>query len=97
MSSPLLCTSCTKSILASYISWETRSPYAVGLTNSPLLGTQSALWNAVGGTCGAGFQSAVASLGGQQALSAAYRGLSVGWSMAGMMVVGVWGVVGWMG
>lgn len=70
MSSALLCTSCTKSVLASYIAWESRMPYALGLSNSPLLGGQSSLWAGVGAVCGKGFQGTVASQAGQSVLSA---------------------------
>ena len=68
MSSTLLCTSCTKTILAAYVAWESRSPYALGLSNSPLLGGQGDLWAGVGAVCGGGFLESISSEAGQKAL-----------------------------
>ncbi|SCV72808.1 BQ2448_4345 [Microbotryum intermedium] len=65
MSSTLLCTSCTKSILAAYVSWEIRMPYALGLANSPMLGHQGDLWTGTGETCGTGFLASIQSLAGE--------------------------------
>lgn len=53
--SSTLCTTCTKSILTAYTTFEQGSPYALGLDNSPLLGGQNALYDAVESTCGSGF------------------------------------------
>ncbi|SCZ91967.1 BZ3500_MvSof-1268-A1-R1_Chr5-3g08252 [Microbotryum saponariae] len=65
MSSALLCTSCTKSILAAYVCWEIRMPYALGLSNSPMLGHQGDLWTGTGETCGTGFLASIQSLAGE--------------------------------
>lgn len=88
MPSNLLCTSCTKSVLAAYVAWGSRIPYALGLSNSPLLGGQSALWTAVGTTCGTGFQSSITAEAGTAVVSAAGvgAGARVGVVGVGMMV-----------
>ncbi|KAK4046666.1 hypothetical protein OIO90_006478 [Microbotryomycetes sp. JL221] len=69
MSSSVLCTQCTKTILASYVAWESRIPYAIGLSNSPLLGQQGQLWTQIGDKCGGGFLASIASQAGQQSLT----------------------------
>ncbi|GAA6040821.1 hypothetical protein JCM8097_007728 [Rhodosporidiobolus ruineniae] len=69
LTSSVLCSSCTKSILATYVAWESRMPYALGLANSPMLGGQGALWTQVGGTCGEGFLEATAKQAGQENLT----------------------------
>ncbi|KAM0792028.1 hypothetical protein ACM66B_006255 [Microbotryomycetes sp. NB124-2] len=69
MSSSVLCTQCTKTILASYVAWESRIPYAIGLSNSPLLGQQGQLWTEIGDKCGGGFLASIASQAGQQSLT----------------------------
>ncbi|KAL8284009.1 hypothetical protein RQP46_005122 [Phenoliferia psychrophenolica] len=65
MTSTILCTPCTKSILAPYVSFEARSPYALGLANSKLLGHQGALWQGIAATCGQGFVSSIATMAGE--------------------------------
>ncbi|GJE88996.1 hypothetical protein PsYK624_050850 [Phanerochaete sordida] len=57
LSSDKLCTPCTRSIITSYISFESDISYAPGMSNSILLGGQSALYSAVQSTCGASFLS----------------------------------------
>lgn len=52
-----LCQSCTRSIITSYISYESKTPYAPGLANSVLLSGQQALYTAVSDTCGSSFLS----------------------------------------
>ncbi|KAH9851295.1 hypothetical protein C2E23DRAFT_831921 [Lenzites betulinus] len=65
LSSDALCTTCTRNIITSYISFESSTPYAPGLNNSVLLAGQSALYNAVQTTCGSSFLSgAVAAAAG---------------------------------
>ncbi|KAL7008649.1 hypothetical protein EMMF5_001911 [Cystobasidiomycetes sp. EMM_F5] len=64
MTSAQLCTSCTKSILAAYVSFETQFPYASGLSSSPMLKDQITLWNSVGGVCGSGFLSTITNQAG---------------------------------
>jgi len=54
-----LCTPCGKAILQAHVTWEATIPYAYGLSQSPILGGQSALWNAVQSTCGPSFISAI--------------------------------------
>ncbi|KAF8582173.1 hypothetical protein K439DRAFT_1661962 [Ramaria rubella] len=52
-----LCTPCTKNILTGYISWESSTPLANGIANSPLLASQTPLWNAVQTKCPSDFIS----------------------------------------
>lgn len=69
MSSSVLCSSCTKTILSSYVAWESRMPYALGLANSPLLSGQGNLWTGLGQVCGSGFLQAVTQQAGETALA----------------------------
>ncbi|CCM00848.1 uncharacterized protein FIBRA_02891 [Fibroporia radiculosa] len=64
LSSSELCTTCTRNILTSYIAFETDVPYAPGINESPLMKGQSALYEAVQNTCGAGFLSGAAEAAG---------------------------------
>lgn len=60
-----LCTSCTRNVLTPYISFESSTPYAPGLSNSVLLSGQTALYAAVKATCGDSFlNGAVAAAAG---------------------------------
>lgn len=61
MQQSALCTPCTREIMVAYIKWESAYPYALGLSNSPILGGQSALWSAINSTCGAGYINAITS------------------------------------
>lgn len=65
MNTTQLCTTCTRNILTSYITFESSLPYAPGLNNSLLLRGQPALYNATVSTCPSGFLSgAVQAAGG---------------------------------
>jgi len=64
MNAKLLCSTCTKSILAAYISWESQVPYALGLGSSPILGGQQQLWTGIGQTCGANFTDSISAQAG---------------------------------
>jgi len=65
LSKASLCTACSRNVLTAYINFESSVPYAAGLTNSPLLKGQSALYSGVQNTCGASFlNGAVAAAGG---------------------------------
>lgn len=55
----LLCSSCSKNIMAAYITFETSIPYAIGLSNSDQLKGQSALYKAMQATCGKDFTTSV--------------------------------------
>jgi len=55
MPSSQLCTPCTREIMVQYVKWETQYPYALGLSASPILGGQSALWSNITSTCGTAF------------------------------------------
>ena len=59
-----LCTSCTRNILTAYISFEQTMPYALGIAQSPMLGGQSDLYNAVTSTCGSSFMTGSVSAAG---------------------------------
>lgn len=59
-----MCTTCTRNVLAAYISWETAMAYAPGLPRSQLLVGQTALYNSITSTCGPTFlNSAVQAAG----------------------------------
>jgi hypothetical protein len=64
MSASILCTTCTKNVMASYVAWEANNPYGTGLGASPILGAQQALWESLGATCGANFTTAITQLAG---------------------------------
>ncbi|KAH8092199.1 hypothetical protein BXZ70DRAFT_951735 [Cristinia sonorae] len=60
-----LCTSCARSVLTAFVTWESNSPYAPGLGQSKILGGQTELYTAVTNTCGPNFMSgAVQAAGG---------------------------------
>jgi hypothetical protein len=61
MKQSTLCTPCTREVMVSYIKWETAFPYALGLSQSPILGGQSELWNAINATCGPTYVKAITS------------------------------------
>jgi hypothetical protein len=61
MKQSTLCTPCTREVMVSYIKWETAFPYALGLSQSPILGGQSELWNAINATCGQNYVKAISS------------------------------------
>jgi hypothetical protein len=54
-STQVLCSSCTRQILGTYITFESDAPYAPGLAQSTLLSNQPALYNAVESQCGSAF------------------------------------------
>ncbi|GAA5989498.1 hypothetical protein JCM11641_007320 [Rhodosporidiobolus odoratus] len=88
LTSSVLCSSCTKSILATYIAWEGRQPYALGLSNSPMLGGQAGLWTGIGEKCGSGFLEATSKQAGQENLTgAAVGGVRVGRGAMVMLLV----------
>lgn len=57
LSTDKLCVSCARSVLSSYIDFESAIPYAPGIANSPLMGGQPDLYNGVTNNCGASFLS----------------------------------------
>ncbi|CAO1614311.1 unnamed protein product [Parajaminaea phylloscopi] len=59
-----LCSTCAQNILASYIQFETATPYAIGLSNSEVLSGQSALYKAGKKLCGDKWASKVNSIAG---------------------------------
>ena len=59
MGSSALCTPCTREVMVAYIKWESAYPYALGLSNSPILGGQSALWSSINSTCGPSYINAI--------------------------------------
>jgi len=56
-----LCTPCTREVMVAYIKWESKQPYALGLSQSPILGGQSELWSAINSTCGSAYINAITS------------------------------------
>ncbi|KZT23000.1 hypothetical protein NEOLEDRAFT_1118544 [Neolentinus lepideus HHB14362 ss-1] len=87
--SSTLCTSCTRSILTSYINFESSVPYGPGLSKSSLLSGQSALYQGVQSTCGESFMSgAVQAAGGIKsgAFSGAGRSVSVEGGALGVLI-----------
>lgn len=65
LSSTDLCTTCTRNVLTSYISWESTINYAPGLASTQLLVGQKGLYEGVVKTCGTSFLSgSVAAAGG---------------------------------
>lgn len=65
----VLCSSCSKNVLASYISFETSIPYAIGLANSDILKGQSALYSTMKETCGDDFTKSVNQVAGTTAIA----------------------------
>jgi len=61
MTSSQLCTPCTREVFVAYIKWESKVPYALGLSQSPILGGQNQLWRAVNATCGTGYVNSIVS------------------------------------
>ncbi|KAG8859339.1 hypothetical protein FRB96_004554 [Tulasnella sp. 330] len=59
LSSASLCTMCTQAILTAYAVWEAATPYPIGLSKSPILGGQAALWTSASAKCGPTFMSNV--------------------------------------
>ena len=59
-----LCTPCTKAVLSAYVKFEAATPYACGLTNSPLLGDQLNLWNYLTEKCNTTFTNDILSSAG---------------------------------
>ncbi|KAF7794873.1 hypothetical protein EIP86_006015 [Pleurotus ostreatoroseus] len=57
LTSDKLCTSCTRSIMTAYISFESNLAYAPGLAQSVLLSGQTALYKQISTTCGANFMN----------------------------------------
>lgn len=92
MTSPYLCTSCTKSVLATYIAWETKLPHALGLSNSPILGGQGTLFAGVGTTCGAGFTTAIQTLAGSQAFTNGATSVVMSGTMQSMALAVIMGL-----
>jgi len=78
LTSDVLCTTCTRKVLTSYINFESNVPYAPGIAKSTILSGQSALYTGVQSTCGSSFLSgavqAAGSLSGSSS-SGASRGM----------------------
>lgn len=90
--SSALCQSCTRDVLEAFTSFESDAPYGPGISQSPLLSSQSALYSAVESVCPSNFLSGgVQAAGGS--LSSGLLGSSSGASRvtsgaAGVVVVG---------
>jgi hypothetical protein len=103
MSAPILCTTCTKNVMASYVAWEANNPYGTGLGASPILGAQQALWESLGNTCGGNFTTAITQLAGvltansSAVLASGAREQAValgGWTVGAAAVVSVVATLG---
>lgn len=96
--SPLaaLCSSCAQAVFTAYASWEYRTPYALGLSASPILGGQAALWQGARTTCGKIWVGAIQTEAiGSEAAAAAVGGSTSGTSAGGKEArVGVMAMVG---
>ena len=57
LASAQLCQPCTRNVLNQYIQFMSAIPYAPGIANSPLMGGETDLYNAVQQKCGAPFLS----------------------------------------
>jgi hypothetical protein len=55
--------------MASYISFETSIPYAIGLSNSDILKGQSALYSTMKSTCGDSFTESINEVAGTTAFA----------------------------
>jgi hypothetical protein len=92
-----LCQPCTRSVLISYISFESDNPYGPGLANSQLLKNQGALYDAVSTKCGATFMDSQvkaaggikSGLGGSSAAAPAAEFKSLMAAVAGLMTLAV--------
>jgi cobalamin biosynthesis Mg chelatase CobN len=79
-----LCTPCTSSVVGSYITFESITPYALGIANSPMLSGQVTLWNKIKSTCPQDFTAGLLNNATAQASTAedntggASRGVQVG-------------------
>lgn len=67
LSKDAFCTDCTSKVLQAYAAWESKTPYGAGLTASPMLGDQAALWSAASSKCGSSYVAAVQSAAGAEA------------------------------
>lgn len=98
MDAKLLCSTCTKSIMAAYISWESQVPYALGLGSSPILGGQQQLWSGIGQTCGVNFtdsisaQAGVSNTTGATVMGAGYK-VTAGHGLVSGAVLAVVGTI----
>jgi hypothetical protein len=91
MAQASLCTPCTREVMVSYIKWESKQPYALGLSQSPILGGQSKLWNAINSTCGAAFVNAITAEVGTFSTTA---GTSIGAGVGQMQLPAMVGILG---
>lgn len=83
-----LCTSCARSVITSFVSWESSVPYAPGIAQSNILAGQTDLYTTVTNTCGANFLS-----GAVQAAGGLSGGILSDSSDAAHTVVGAFGAV----
>lgn len=90
MSSSILCTTCTKNVMASYVAWEANNPYGTGLGASPILGAQQALWESLEDTCGGNFTEAITQLAG--VLTTNSSSVLASSAVGGAAAVGGWGL-----
>ncbi|KAN0063220.1 hypothetical protein ACQY0O_004384 [Thecaphora frezii] len=70
----ILCSECSRNILAAYIEFETSIPYGIGLQNSDKLKVQSDIFKAYQSKCGKSAVTNLKNIAGISALDAATRG-----------------------
>lgn len=78
-----LCSACSSAVLKPYLDFESSIANALGVTNSPLLGGQKALWTAVQKQCGTSFTNGVVANAG----AAPSNNATIGSNLSGAMSV----------
>ena len=74
----VLCSSCAKAVFSAYAEWETQTTYALGLSESPILGGQAAIWEAAAKTCGTTWINTIVNAATSSGASATNGTASVG-------------------
>ena len=87
----LLCSSCAKAVFSAYADWETQTTYALGLSESPILGGQAAIWEAAAKTCGTTWINNIVNAATSSGASAAGNGTAAAGGAKGMGGVGLSG------
>ncbi|CED85086.1 hypothetical protein [Phaffia rhodozyma] len=87
----ILCSSCAKGVFTAYAAYESRMPYALGLSSSAILGGQGALWQAAIDTCGSTWVAGITNAANVDS-SSTDSGSSSSLSGASRSVVGAWSV-----
>ena len=83
LSQDQLCVPCTRLVISAYTTQLGNTPYAPGLQNTQLLGSEQALFNAITSKCGASFLNGQAQAAGGLATGAAPRSADGGFALVG--------------